>query len=316
MFKKLLFPLFLPFFIIYFSCPVPLPGSAHKNPADRLAAELLSELKKPEDIKSRGKFQNRLQEYFRLFPNHSQIPEIKEKSRDLRAPYSINDLARETAINYLRWEMEENRKKKKQLYKSYKRALKKYQELRVPEDTVIETIVIKKSPKIVFDLLGKSSNARYWSVFVHHITDLKVTENRIGSTRRCFCKKDETGITWDEVLVLEEKEKMRILSIFNQKGFLLNHPRIFTHQIYEDPLDGEVTVLSFTFFLKPENGKVLSFKEKTKLKLAGKRIAAIAAGNLENIKALAEQGRDAYKRVNPYKGAGFFSNLLSGLKVK
>src|SRR6187455_1770069 len=61
------------------------------------------------------------------------------------------------------------------------------------------TVNINTSSDSVFRFLGNSNNARRWSVFVHHISTLNadsLPDGRPGSRRRCYCKEDETGMTW------------------------------------------------------------------------------------------------------------------------
>ena len=102
----------------------------------------------------------------------------------------------------------------------------------------------------VYDYLANSDNAGEWSSFVDHITPLNPLEYRdgqVGSKRRCYKKADESGIVWDEEILIAERNKRRRLSIFNMRGFPLKADRLMTEQLYR-PIDNHNCALAFTLF--------------------------------------------------------------------
>ncbi len=59
-------------------------------------------------------------------------------------------------------------------------------------------------------------------MFVNHITTLnadKFPDGKPGSIRRCFCKQNETGMQWDELITVNIPDKKRQLIIFNLVNF-------------------------------------------------------------------------------------------------
>src|ERR1700752_3362634 len=62
---------------------------------------------------------------------------------------------------------------------------------------ILHSIDINAPVDSVYSFLGKSSNARKWSVFVNHISTLnedKVSDGKVGCMRRCFQNENEKGL--------------------------------------------------------------------------------------------------------------------------
>lgn len=151
-----------------------------------------------------------------------------------------------------------------------------------------ETIIGAPSDS-VFAFLGRSSNARFWSSYVDHITPLNtgnITDGTRGAERRCFKNKNEEGIIWDERITVVEKNSRRQLTIFNMQGFPLIAEGLATEQTYTNTKDGK-TRLAFTLFFL---GKEPSWIEKLKTYYAAYFVKNIYERNLENIKTIIESG--------------------------
>ena len=146
-----------------------------------------------------------------------------------------------------------------------------------------EEIVINAPVDTVFAYIGNSGNAASWSVFVDHITPInsdKFPDGKVGCVRRCYTQADEKGATWDEEILIVEKNKRRRLSIFNLQDFTFTADHLLTEQQYT-VLDKEQTKLVFTLFF--DQGKK-SLWDEFKLKLAAWKAAGIFRQNLANIK--------------------------------
>jgi uncharacterized protein YndB with AHSA1/START domain len=145
-----------------------------------------------------------------------------------------------------------------------------------------QSVIIDAPADSVYAYLGNSANAARWSVFVHHISPLNpdsVPDGSAGSLRRCFQRADETGLRWDEEILIAEPAKRRRLSIFNLIGFPANAKGLMTEQWYETTPDGRTRLTFTVFFLeKPSAWDTL------KIRLFAWRIAAIFKSNMENIK--------------------------------
>lgn len=153
---------------------------------------------------------------------------------------------------------------------------------------VQSTVEINASADSVFKFLGNSGNATRWSVFVDHISPLnsnEVDDGKVGSMRRCYCNKDETGTQWDELTTIVEPSKRRQLTMSNLNGFPLTCDNLATEQLYT-PKGNNKCELCFTFFYigKP------NMLEFLKLNLAGFKTKRIFDQNIKNIKRIVETG--------------------------
>ncbi|MCE3295668.1 MAG: hypothetical protein K0R65_1382 [Crocinitomicaceae bacterium] len=149
--------------------------------------------------------------------------------------------------------------------------------------SVREEIIIDAPVDTVFAYIGNSGNAATWSVFVDHITPInsdKFPDGKVGCVRRCYTQADEKGATWDEEILIVEKNKRRRLSIFNLQDFTFKADHLLTEQEYT-VLDQKQTKLTFTLFF--DQGKETLWDE-FKLKLAAWKAADIFRQNLANIK--------------------------------
>lgn len=158
-----------------------------------------------------------------------------------------------------------------------------------------ESVLINTPTSTVFKVLGYSENARKWSVFVHHITPLNsniAPDGEVGSSRRCFTQEDETGLKWDEDVVIVELNKRRRITIYNMVDFPFQSKGLVTEQLYEEKENGKC-LLSFTLFF--ENTETNLFDE-IKTYISAYYIEDIFRKNLENIKHLSEDGEN-YKRL-------------------
>ena len=160
------------------------------------------------------------------------------------------------------------------------------------------SVTISASKDSVFNILGNSENARKWSVFVHHINTVnssEIKDGEVGSIRRCYQNKDESGLRWDEEVLVNKKSRKRRLSIFNMIHFDMSADYLLTDQIYEES-EGRCK-LTFTLFF--DLTKDISFTDEIKMYFAAYTIEDIFQKNLINIKHLVEEGV-IYQRVYPF----------------
>lgn len=159
-----------------------------------------------------------------------------------------------------------------------------------PYKLVKHTVEINAPVDSVFNLLGKSSMASSWSVYVDHITPLNADsfpDGTTGSRRRCFCENDETGIQWDELITENIPDKKRQLVLYNLKGFPITADHLATEQLYEKLSENKCS-LTFTLFFKDSKPGLL---ESLKTYFAGYKIKDIYSANMYNIKRIAETGK-------------------------
>jgi hypothetical protein len=151
------------------------------------------------------------------------------------------------------------------------------------------TIEIDAPADSVFRWLGNSGNAKQWSVFVDHISPLNsdsFPDGVVNSRRRCYCKPDETGIVWDELITQVQPGKLRELTIYNMHGFPMKAEDLATQQIYESADGGKHCRLTFTLFYLHHDPSLF---ESFKTYIAAYKVSSIYKENLSNIKRLTEE---------------------------
>lgn len=154
---------------------------------------------------------------------------------------------------------------------------------------VKHTVEINAPVKDVFNFLGNSKNASRWSVFVHHINTLNadvVPDGIPGSRRRCFCRADEKGMQWDELITEVVPNRKRQLTIYNLKDFPVTAKNLATEQLYETVNESKCR-LTFTVFFKDAEPSLM---EKLKMYMAAYKIKSILKQNMANIKMIVEEG--------------------------
>jgi uncharacterized protein YndB with AHSA1/START domain len=157
-----------------------------------------------------------------------------------------------------------------------------------PYQVIEHTVEIDASVDEVFQFLGNSDNAKKWSVFVDHITPLNmdhIPDGVVGSIRRCFARRDETGMTWDEEITVCDPNVRRQLTVFNLSGFTMSVDSLATEQLYEE-IAPHKTRLTFTVFFKgsePSNWDLL------KTHFSSFQIKEIFEQNMNNIKRIIEE---------------------------
>ncbi len=150
-----------------------------------------------------------------------------------------------------------------------------------------EKILINTSVSNAYNYLGDSKNAAEWSVYVSHITPVNINDfedGEQGSIRRCFKNKDESVMFWDEEILVNEKNKIRQLSIFNMNGFSLDGDNLLTEQIYNQ----HQNQCELTFKLYFTKGKS-NWLDELKMYLAGYEVSKVFKENLKQIKINLEQ---------------------------
>ena len=156
-----------------------------------------------------------------------------------------------------------------------------------PYKLVKHTVEIEASVERVFKFLSNSTSASRWSVFVNHITTINpdsFPDGTVGCRRRCFCKQDETGIKWDELITEVVLNKKRQLVIYNLKDFPMTAEHLATEQIYEKVSDNKCSLTLTVFFKDVEP----TLWEKFKTYFAAYKIKSIFKRNMSNIKRIVE----------------------------
>ena len=161
------------------------------------------------------------------------------------------------------------------------------------------TVTINAPIEEVWTYASDSSKAVDWSVYFTHISALPgIEDGKVGSLRRCFRRKDETGIMWDEEVIRIKPFEYREIRTFNIKGFPdrdFAQLEFKVHQRYRK-IDENTTALTFASELRQPFSPLIIAKMLFTVS-EGRRIFRL---NLENIKAAIEQ-KENYRRIHPYE---------------
>ncbi|MGI9173979.1 MAG: SRPBCC family protein [Rhodothermales bacterium] len=178
-------------------------------------------------------------------------------------------------------------------------------------DTAEAEVVIDAPIEAVWAYVGESRNAHAWSVYFHHITPKRTSgsapDGTPGALRICYRHADETGVQWDEVIVMAEQEDTvwtRRLRSFNLRGFSGVPGLLATRTAYNVEqryvaLGPRQTALRFRTRLEPGSNALL----RLAFRPYRNEMERIFRLNLENIKAAveAETHGVAYVRPHPYE---------------
>ena len=166
------------------------------------------------------------------------------------------------------------------------------------ESAVSESVVINAPVEKTWEYASNSLKAVDWSIYFDHISPLKgpAPDGQIGSLRRCFRNKDESGYAWDEVIINVEPQRLRQIVTYN----FINYPfelihkdeYVFVRQIYE-PLKGDRSRLTFQTVTREGGNPFFKFI----FWLSRGETADIFLKNLKNIKAAIEQKPRVYPWV-------------------
>jgi hypothetical protein len=157
------------------------------------------------------------------------------------------------------------------------------------EDAVTESVIIEAPVGETWNYASNSLEAVNWSIYFDHISPLEspALDGQVGSLRRCYRNKDESGYAWDEVIINVETQKLRQLVTYN----FINYPftwihsgeYVFVRQLYES-LGPHQSKLTFQTISRPDGNPLFKFL----FWVSRKKTAEIFLKNLENIKAAIE----------------------------
>ena len=178
-------------------------------------------------------------------------------------------------------------------------------------DVAEAEVVIDAPIEAVWAYVGESRYARAWSVYFHHITPQQTSgsapDGALGALRTCYRRADETGVQWDEAVVMAEQEDTvwtRRLRSFNLRGFsgvpgLLDGRTTYAVEQQYVALGPRQTALRFRTHLEPGSDALL----RLAFRFYAREVERIFRLNLENIKAAVEADVRgvAYVRLHPYE---------------
>jgi len=150
---------------------------------------------------------------------------------------------------------------------------------------VTQEIIINASPKKVFEYMTNSDIKNNWMIYIDHVDVLKSgIGNETGSLKRYYANDDETGQHYDALVLKSEKNKMRILKIFNYTDFPINLSETINEQLFEALPDNKCALKLSLFYHK----KSPDFWDEIKAHVVSYRIKKVLKENLESLKETLE----------------------------
>lgn len=164
-------------------------------------------------------------------------------------------------------------------------------------EAVSESVEINAPVEKTWAYASDSLQAVNWSIYFDHISPLEgpSPDGQIGSLRRCFRNKDESGYAWDEVIINVEPQKLRQIVTYNFINYPFNFAHeneyVFVRQLYES-LGPDKSKLTFQTIPRNESNPFFRFI----FWISRGKTGEIFLKNLENIKAAIEEK----PRVHPW----------------
>lgn len=155
------------------------------------------------------------------------------------------------------------------------------------KNAVTQEIIINASPKKVFEFMSAAELKPNWMLYIDHVEVLKanLSEGKeTGTIRRYFANDDETGQHYDALVLKSEKNKMRVLKIFNYTDFPVNLSETINEQLFEALPDNKCALKLSLYY----NKKSPDFWDELKAHLVSYRIKKVLKENLENLKETLE----------------------------
>lgn len=164
-------------------------------------------------------------------------------------------------------------------------------------EAVSKSVEINAPVEKTWAYASDSLQAVNWSIYFNHISPLEgpSPDGQIGSLRRCFRNKDESGYAWDEVIINVEPQKLRQIVTYNFINYPFNFAHeneyVFVRQLYES-LGPDKSKLTFQTIPRNESNPFFRFI----FWISRGKTGEIFLKNLENIKAAIEEK----PRVHPW----------------
>lgn len=120
-----------------------------------------------------------------------------------------------------------------------------------------DEIIIHAPLDEVWKYVANSDNAKEWSVYFSHITNISGQDGQVGAVRRCFRRPDESANRWDEKTLEVTPQTYRKIHTYNLFGFpdeTFNSAEFHVHQRFEESADKKSVTLSFgSELIKPKD---------------------------------------------------------------
>jgi hypothetical protein len=152
---------------------------------------------------------------------------------------------------------------------------------------VRNSVVINQPADSVFNFVSNNAYTQAWLSYVDHIKTFSKCSNQKGVRNSYYFNPDELGQKFDGILLDVNKNRMRKLLFTNFNDFPFEPGNIIQEQFYR-PLKGNKCELCFTVHYEKEN---ITMLDEFKACIAAYRVERALRENMENIKAVIEEGK-------------------------
>ena len=150
------------------------------------------------------------------------------------------------------------------------------------------SVIINAPISEVWAYVSDSTRTSDWSVFFDHISPLPgIEDGQVGSIRRCYRTSDLSGPRWDELTILINPKRERVITTYNLRGFkyskFVKNEYVFVKQTYRASGKNESILTFQTYFSAKGDAKT-----RIAYQLSQNKTKTTFDMNLQNIKAAIE----------------------------
>lgn len=156
---------------------------------------------------------------------------------------------------------------------------------------VRNSVIINRPPDTVFKFIGNHVYTQAWVTYVDHIKMLSKQEDQKGAHKRYYFNADELGQKFDGILLDVNKNRQRKLLLTNFSDFPFEPGKLIHEQFYRPLKDNKCELCFTVYYDKTET----DFLDDFKASIAAYRVQQALRENMENIKAVLEEG--AVKKI-------------------
>lgn len=154
---------------------------------------------------------------------------------------------------------------------------------------VENSIVIDRSTDMVFDFMCQQGDVKRWMLYIDHIDVLSKQLNKVsevGTISRFYSNNDETGQTYDAEVLQSEKNKKRVVKLFNFTDFPITFNEVINEQVFKTLPENKCELSLKLYYEKARP----DFWDEVKAHVASYRIKKAFRENMENLKKELENG--------------------------
>lgn len=158
------------------------------------------------------------------------------------------------------------------------------------QNGIQNSIVIDRSTNDVYDFMCRQGDVKKWMLYIDHVDMLAKhmkSSNDGSNVNRFYTNSDETGQAYDVQVMQSEKNKKRVVRLFNFTDFPISFNEAINEQVFKT-LPENKCELNMTLYYKKA---CPDFWDEVKAHVASYRIKKAFRENMESLKKELESVR-------------------------